>query len=123
MVYCTRCGQLNDDEAGFCKNCSKPIEEVKDWRKGEWDKEWKQRFEDNHRSKMYDLSILLGVLLVTIGIWLIIEFVVNSFQGMPDRVYDIRAWMMIPFAAALFIIAYTVKLANNRPAEGVGSKE
>jgi len=71
MVYCTRCGTLNADDASVCTNCGAPLQPTaaqtrpysRHWR---WE-DWEQRREYHRRSGAF-VALAIGLIIILAGV-------------------------------------------------------
>jgi uncharacterized membrane protein YvbJ len=104
MVYCTRCGTLNADDAIACKNCGAPLQTAqaqsippqaesrpynRHWR-------WEERHEYHRRSGAF-AALAIGLIIVLIG-----------FSALLAEFYNINIpWgaIILVFIGVLIIVA------------------
>jgi uncharacterized membrane protein YvbJ len=71
MVYCTRCGTLNADDASICTNCGASLHSTqvltrpysRHWR---WE-DWEQHREYHRRSGAF-VALAIGLIIILIGL-------------------------------------------------------
>jgi uncharacterized membrane protein YvbJ len=73
MVYCSRCGHKNDDDAIFCGNCGVNLEHPEDRYKKDDD----CVCESNNRNPL--TPVFWGIVVILIGIFIIDQAVFNIF--------------------------------------------
>ena len=71
MVYCTRCGTLNADDATICTNCGTPLQSAttqnkQHTRRWEWE-DWQKRREYHRRSGAL-VALAIGLIIILAGI-------------------------------------------------------
>lgn len=96
MVYCTKCGTENEEDAVECKNCGAPLKPIAyKYRRNDWD------FEDDcfgGRSR--------GVWPMIIGVFLII-------LGASTLLDEVFWWASFDVLWPLFIIAIGILIVSN----------
>ena len=100
MVYCTKCGTLNADDASVCTNCGAPLQGAqaptrpysRHWR---WE-DWEERHEYHRRSGAF-AALAIGLIIVLIGFSALVaeEYRVNLPWGA----------IIIVFIGVLIIVA------------------
>ena len=126
-MYCTKCGTENEEDAAFCKKCGKPLaggpppppsgtpepalyppgHEVDRRgyrRKYEHEKDWDKECEEDCSGASRKYSWFWGVIIILIGFFIIYEAGIKNIEGLPDWVYDIEIWWVIPVLIGLIII-------------------
>ncbi len=112
MVRCTECGALNDDDAKFCDNCGASLTGAE--RKPET--EWRKKA-DEECAKSRGGQLFWGLIIVFIGAWLIFEFGIKNIGGLPQWVYDLTPWWIIPIVIGIAIVIAGIRLAAGRGRE------
>ncbi|XES77876.1 MAG: zinc-ribbon domain-containing protein [Candidatus Bathyarchaeia archaeon] len=71
MVYCTKCGTLNPDDAVVCIKCAAPLQHTAVVQE-EWGANWHRKYYDHeHYVKRSGLgTIFAGILIVIVGLTL-----------------------------------------------------
>ena len=93
MVYCTKCGTQNPDDAVNCSNCSAPLKPASY-------REYKRyRYEDNmcFGGRSHIWGIVIGLFIITIG--------VSSLLG--GNIWD-KIWPAFILLVGLIIVANAV---------------
>lgn len=84
MVYCTKCGTKNDDEASNCINCGAPLQVFRPEKK-DWEEEFERRVEAfGERAEMFGkrmenecfglpsggaiFGIFIGIIIIIVGL-------------------------------------------------------
>lgn len=110
MVYCSKCGRKNPEDAKFCNNCSAPLGGYK----GIPDQEWDKRCEEECAGrKSRNMSFIWGIIIVIIGVWILFNFGLNRFYYLfnYDNPLSILYWL-IPTIISLLIILFGVRMIN-----------
>ncbi|MCW4012475.1 MAG: zinc-ribbon domain-containing protein [Candidatus Bathyarchaeota archaeon] len=95
MVYCTKCGTENDEDAQECKNCGAALKPSNySYRRSDWDMD-----RDWFRGRRYNWSVLFGLFLIIMGASSLLE--------------DIFWWMSFDFLWPVFIMAIGVLIVTN----------
>lgn len=109
MVRCTECGTHNDDDAKFCDNCGASLTGAK----AEPGTEWRKKA-DEECAKTRGGQVFWGLIIVFIGAWLIFEFGIKNIPGLPQWVYDLTPWWIIPIILGIVIVIAGLRLAAGR---------
>ncbi len=109
MVRCTQCGTQNDDDAKFCDSCGASLTGAG----GEPGTEWRKKA-DEECAKTRGGQIFWGLIIVFIGAWLIFEFGIKNIAGLPQWVYDLTPWWVIPIILGIVIVIAGIRLAAGR---------
>ena len=72
MVYCSKCGNKNDEEAKYCMKCGTSLSDIKH----EGYKDDDCVCEGNNRNPL--VPIFWGIAVILIGLWIIFQFVIPS---------------------------------------------
>ncbi len=112
MVICTECGTRNDEDARFCNSCGASLTGGT----GKAEPEWRKKAEDEC-AKTRGGQIFWGLIVVFIGAWLIFEFGIKNIEGLPQWVYELTPWWIIPVIIGIAIIIAGVRLAAGRGRE------
>ena len=73
MVYCTKCGTDNVDDATFCKQCGGPLGDTKK----HYEEEWEKHCEEGCIGGGHGWSLFWGLIIILIGLWIIFQFVLG----------------------------------------------
>jgi hypothetical protein len=109
MVYCSKCGTDNEDDARFCRKCGHdllphlgaaapqpPPDRPKDW-------------DDNCDRTCYGTphgkSMFWGIIIVIVGMFIIWEFAVKNVVDLPGWLEDFEfcwvAWIIVGIAIVI----------------------
>lgn len=117
MVRCMECGTRNDEDAKFCNNCGAAFTGVR----GEADTEWRNKAEDEcaktrggECAKTRGGRIFWGLVVTFIGVWLIFEFGIKNIEGLPQWVYDLTPWWIIPVIIGVVVIIAGIRLVSGK---------
>jgi hypothetical protein len=95
MVYCTKCGTENDEDALECKNCGTALKPPSyRYRRSDWDMD-----HDWFRGRRYNWSVIFGLFLIIMGASSLLE--------------DVFWWMSFDFLWPVFIMAIGVLIVTN----------
>ena len=95
MVYCTKCGAENPEDAETCSKCGAPIKRLGyRYRRSDWDMD-----RDWFHGRRFNWSMIFGVFLIIIGASSLLE--------------DMFWWMSFDVLWPLFIIAIGVVIVSN----------
>ena len=125
MVYCTKCGTENEDDAAYCKKCGTPVagapvegtpmyppghdpDRRRSGRRYEPPKDFDKQCEEDCQGSGQKYSWFWGAIIVLIGVFIIFEAGIKNIEGMPDWVYDIELWWVIPVLIGIIIIILIV---------------
>ncbi len=106
MVYCAKCGQQNADGARFCSGCAAPLGAVRRDR----EKECESDCEDECHGGPRGGSIIWGVIIALIGLFVVIELGLKNVEGMPDWIVNFQFWWVIPVLIGIAIIVAGIKM-------------
>lgn len=126
MVYCTKCGTDNEDDAAYCKKCGKPMAGAPvegapaaqpqmyppghdpDRRRGGPSRgpqrDFDKQCEEDCSGSGQKYSWFWGAIIILIGLFIIFEAGIKNIEGLPDWVYDIQLWWVIPVLIGIIII-------------------
>lgn len=110
MPYCPRCGAQNTDDSLFCKNCGSPMSGAR----RDWDKQAEKECEETCSGKGRSGSLFWGIVVILIGVWIIINFVVSEIEGLPQWVYDFDFWWVFALIIGCLFIFLGIKSIRNR---------
>jgi uncharacterized membrane protein YvbJ len=115
MTYCAKCGTKNEDDAEFCKKCGAEL--------GASRKEYGRRRDDRCEEECaggkngHGWGIFWGVIIVLIGLWIIVEFVLKkiaaSYTGF-EWVNSFDFGWVFAIVIALFIIIFGLRIISRR---------
>ncbi|MFQ5911197.1 MAG: zinc-ribbon domain-containing protein [Thermoplasmata archaeon] len=106
MVYCSKCGQQNADEATYCSSCGTTLKAPQWGARRKPDVECSEECSGGPRSD----RIFWGVILALVGLWILFEFGLKNISGMPQWVYDFQFWWIIPVIIGLAIIVAGLRM-------------
>jgi len=110
MAYCPKCGKNNEDDSNYCNDCGASLTDKKDF-----EKEWEDRCEDEcSGSKSKHGSLIWGLIVVCIGLWIVFELGFSNIDGVPDWLRDFDIWWIIPIIIGLFVISRGVKILTGK---------
>ena len=67
MVYCTRCGTLNADDATVCTNCGAPLQTAQA-KSRPYARRWKREdYREYHRRSGAFIALAIGLIIILIG--------------------------------------------------------
>lgn len=110
MVYCAKCGQQNADGAQFCSSCAAPLGAIKRDR----EKECERGCEDECQGGPRGGSIIWGVIIALIGLFVIIEFGLKNVEGMPDWIANFQFWWIVPVLIGTAIIIAGIRMMTRK---------
>jgi uncharacterized membrane protein YvbJ len=112
MVYCSKCGRKNPDDARFCNACSAPLAGYRSVPEQEWERRYE---EECSGRKGHDMSFIWGIILIMVGIWILLNFGFGKFYYLfnYDNPSSIIAWV-VPVVIGLIIIAIWVRLIEKK---------
>jgi len=109
MVYCSKCGKKNPDDARFCNNCSASLMgPPKDY-----GKEMGDRCEEecSGRKKSSNVYILWVVILSLIAVGIILSLLFRIFNlQLPHEIENFDYWDILGYLVALAIIAFIISV-------------
>lgn len=96
MVYCSKCGMLNSDDASVCTKCGAPISAV-----GEAGPYWrhKHRHEEGyhyHKKGGGMAGLIIGIIIIVIGLsFLLSEVYGISIPWWPLIIIIVGIWLLV----------------------------
>jgi len=97
MVYCTRCGTLNADDAAVCANCGVPLHTT-EAQSRPYARRWQwEEYREYHRRSGAFAALAIGLIIILIG-----------FSALMAEVYGIHIpWnaVILVFIGLLIIVA------------------
>jgi hypothetical protein len=128
MAFCSKCGNKNDEDAAFCKSCGAPIPPatvdgkppmyppghemdrrgMRQPRPKDFDKECEDECSKGGKQHTW----FWGVVVVLIGIFIIFEAGIKNIEGLPDAVYDVQLWWVIPLLIGIMIISAGLRVIS-----------
>ena len=110
MVYCSKCGQQNADGARFCSSCGASLGAVRK----DTEKECENQCEDECHGGPRGGSIIWGVIIALIGLFIVIEFGLKNVEGMPPWIADFQFWWIIPVIIGIAIIIAGIRMMSRK---------
>lgn len=114
MVYCSKCGKKNEDDAEYCNQCGASLTPSKK----EIEKEWEDRCErDCEGGGGKGSSFLWGAIVIIIGLWIIFEFVlknIGALEGMPGWIQDFEFWWVVALIIGIAIISSGIRMVTRK---------
>ena len=129
MVFCTKCGTENEDDAAYCKKCGVPIagapvegapmyppgqdpDRRRSGRPYEPSRDWDKQCEEDCQGSGRKYSWFWGAIIILIGLFIIFEAGIKNIEGLPDWVYDIQLWWVVPVLIGIIIIMMGMEAIN-----------
>ena len=98
MVYCSKCGTLNSDDASVCSNCGSPLHGTRvESSPYTRHRRWEEEYGDYHRRSGAFAMLAIGLIIILMG-----------FSILLSDVYDINIpWgaVFLVFIGVLIIVA------------------
>jgi len=105
MTYCAKCGKQNEDAAEFCSKCGASLTGAKR----------KEREEcEECAGKSRTSTIIWGAIIIIIGLGIIFEFGLKNIQGLPQWVYDVEFWWIIPVIIGIAILIAGIRMITKQ---------
>jgi len=108
MVYCSKCGKKNEDDAEYCAKCGASLTGT---RKGQ-EKEWDKRCEEDCSGGRHGAPIFWGLVIILVGLWVIFEFALERVPNMPSWVSDFPFWGIFALLIGVLIILWGVRVIS-----------
>ena len=100
-MYCSHCGNLNQDNAYYCKKCGKPLLHT-----SSSEQDWEKRCEQEcARGSTSLISLIWGLIIIIIGLWII--FTILSIT-------IFLFFVAIPVIIVIFIIIIGIKILTQK---------
>jgi hypothetical protein len=97
MVYCTKCGTKNEDDADFCKKCGASLTGSIEDQSGDDDCVCSG-------SKQNPLvPVFWGIVVILFGLWIVISFIIPR-SYLPAGLQEFSFWGLIILIIAIAII-------------------
>lgn len=114
MVYCSKCGKKNEDDAEFCNKCGASLIGKKDLEK-EWDKRCEEECTSSRHTHSW--SLFWGVIIILIGLWIIWEFIIRQipYENLPESltwIPDFPFGLVFAAVIGIFIILFGLRLIS-----------
>ena len=115
MVYCTKCGKKNEDEAEYCSKCGASLTD----KKKDYEKEWDKLCEEECAGGKHGAPIFWGIIVILIGLWIIFEFVLKNIpqQDLPTWllwIHDFEFFWIFALLIAIAIIITGIRIITKR---------
>jgi uncharacterized membrane protein YvbJ len=110
MVYCTKCGKKNEDEAEYCSKCGAPLASAG---KGQ-DKDWDKRCEEDCTSGRHGWAFFWGIVLILVGLWIIFEFLVKKLPNMPSWFSEFPFWGIFVALIGIMVIIWGLRVISRK---------
>jgi hypothetical protein len=111
MVYCSKCGKKNEDDAEFCNKCGASLTgSIKD-RKKEHDDRCEEECAVGKHSPF--ASLFWGVIVILVGLWIIFELVIPNTDlanRLPSWLINFEWWWLIGLIIAIAIIVTGIRI-------------
>jgi hypothetical protein len=106
MVYCSKCGKKNEEDAEFCSKCGASL-------KGK-PYEWERHCEEECPGGKHGAPLFWGIVLILIGLWVIFEFVLKRISGLPVWIYTFEFWWIFALLIGICIIFVGLRMIIRR---------
>jgi uncharacterized membrane protein YvbJ len=117
MVYCSRCGQKNPDEARFCIGCGKPLYEHPRHMEKRYEDRCDEECSGKQKTPLWTTFWVLFLVIIAAVLFLTLIQQIFS-KRLPDWLMKIQAWDMcwaiVPLLAIIFIIYAIITSTHNR---------
>ena len=113
MVYCSKCGKKNGDDAEFCAKCGASLTGSKKDR----EKEWENRCEEECAGGKRGTPWFWGIIVILIGLWIIFEFVLKNIEGLPESlawIKDFEFWWVFALLIGAAIIISGIRIITRK---------
>ena len=111
MVYCSKCGKKNEDDAEFCAKCGASLtDSVKD-RKKEHDDRCEEECAVGKHSPF--AKFFWGAIVVLIGLWIIFSLVIPETtlaDDLPSWLVNFEFWWLIGLIIAVAFIVTGLRI-------------
>ncbi len=109
MVYCVRCGTQNVDSARFCNSCGNTLGAAPQTR---WKPE--EECQDECAKGPKSGSLIWGIIIILIGLWIIFELGLRNIQGLPQWLQDFQFWWIFPVLLGIVILFLGLRMIVRR---------
>jgi uncharacterized membrane protein YvbJ len=110
MVYCSKCGKKNEDDAEYCSKCGASLVGKTKIHEKEWDK----RCEEECAGGKGGAPVFWGVLVVLVGLWIVFEFGLKNVEGLPSWIYEFQFWWIFALLIGIAIIVTGLRMIAKR---------
>jgi len=111
MVYCSKCGKKNEDDAEFCAKCGAALKDtIKDHKKSHDDRceEECAMGEKSPISKYF-----WGAVVIIIGLWIIFALIIPRTEfadNLPSWLVGLDFWLVIGIIVAIAFIITGIRI-------------
>lgn len=113
MVYCSKCGKKNEDEAEFCSKCGTSLHPTKK----DIEKEWEKRCEEEcPAGGKRGAPIFWAILLVLIGLVIIFEGVLKNIT-LPSSfswIHDVNFGLIFAAVIGILFVVWGLRLISTK---------
>ena len=113
MVYCSKCGKKNEDDAEFCAKCGASLTGIKK----DYEKEWEKRCEEECAGGKHGTQIFWGIIVILIGLVIIFEVVLKNIPNLPSEfswIYNFEFWWIFALLIAIAIIITGLRIMTRK---------
>ena len=110
MVYCSKCGRKNEDDARFCSGCAAPLAAAP----RDFGKEAEDKCERECAGGPRRASVIWGLIVILIGLWIVFELGLKRISGLPTWLTDFQFWWIFPLLIGLVIIVVGIGMIAKR---------
>ena len=113
MVYCSKCGKKNEDDADFCNKCGASLTSTTKIRAK--NDPCEEECAVGKQSK--NAPVFWGVIVILIGIWFLFEVVIENTSlknSLPPELVNFEWWWLIGVVIVIALIATGLKMIVNR---------
>lgn len=102
MVYCTKCGKKNDNDAKYCDKCGNPLYSTKK----SFEREIGQGFEECFAGFGRVFFILFGIIIVLIGLGIVLSFIFSIAWTV--------CWWFLPLFIAVMAVIFCLRILTRK---------
>jgi len=109
MVYCSKCGSKNEDDAEFCKKCGASLTGLKMGKE--------ERCEEECAGGKHGAPIFWGILIILIGLIIIFEGILKNIAGLPPSlswIYTFEFSWIFGLFIALVLIFWGIRIITKK---------
>ncbi len=115
MVYCSKCGNQNADDAEFCSKCGASLAGPRVihencWQSGTSEKEWDKRCEQECAGGKRVSSIFWGIVVILIGFAILVWVLKESSVVLPEWLESIDFLLIIGIVIAIALVITGIKI-------------
>lgn len=114
MVYCTKCGKKNEDDAEYCSKCGTSLTGLAKGTKKSGDR-CEEECAIGERSSI--AKYFWGVIIIILGIWIVVEFILRKIEDPPEWlawVIDFNFWWVVGIIIALIFIVTGIRIISKK---------